>query len=93
MNDVKKRENRAFKVLAWCFVVWAAIPAALVLIVLSVFENLSREDTLLVVLLCGIGLISIAAAGVLMAIYKHGEFTLDLTETIRRQSGRRQLRV
>ncbi len=87
MIDVKRPEIRPLKVLAWFFVVLAAVPTALALGLLGAFDG-SESVRVTVVLLCVAGLISIAAGGILMAISKQGEFTLELTETVKRKQAR-----
>ena len=87
MTDVKRPEVRPLKVLAWFFAVLAAVPTVLALDLLSAFDG-SEPDRVMVVLLCVAGLVSIAAAGILMAISKQGEFTLELTDTVRRRQTR-----
>jgi hypothetical protein len=85
MTDLKRREIRPLKALAWFFVILAAVPTALALGLLGSFNG-SEQDRVMVVLLCVAGLISIAAGGILMAISRQGEFTLELTEAVRRRA-------
>lgn len=89
MTEAKQHENRGIKFLAWFFAIWAVIPTGLALTLLSVFERLSEQDLLMILLLCAVGLISIVGGGVLMAIYQQGEYTLNLTHSLRDRTPRR----
>lgn len=66
MIEDNKNEVRSGKGLALFFVIWTLVPAGLALLVIRLFDQLSKRDLLTVLLLCLAALILVVGGGMVM---------------------------